>query len=122
MERTLAGGRTVADLVALMLDQCGEAEWVAKGRSMTPAIRHGQRVRLTPVTAEAFRPGQVVMAVLPGDHLVIHRIVRVDGDDLVLRGDARRRCDRRITTGDVVALVTPTPPRRWRGHLNRLLP
>jgi uncharacterized protein (UPF0248 family) len=89
---------------------------------MSPSIRHGERVRLTAVTPAALRRGQVVMAVLPGDHLVIHRIIRIRGDRIVLRGDARRRGDRPIPGGDVVATVTPNPPRRWRGHLNRLLP
>ena len=66
--------------------------FVARGRSMWPALRDGDRVRVTPLT-RAPRAGDVVFARV-GDFVVLHRVLWVRRDGAVLlKGDARRRVD-----------------------------
>ena len=60
------------------------------GSSMRPFIRHGEVVELAPAEgAVAF--GDIVLARVPGGPYVIHRVIRVRGCDVWLRGDAQFR-------------------------------
>lgn len=112
----------VAALLRDLIRRRGEAVWLAKGRSMRGAIDDGTPVRLVPPGPGRPRRGDVVMAVLPGGALVLHRVVARRGDRLRLRGDACRRCDPPVALADVVGVVDPTPaPSRWSA-LWRLLP
>lgn len=75
---------------------------------MRGAIRDGERVRL--VEPGDLSVGQVAMAVLPDDTLVIHRVRRVDDGVVFLRGDSCRRSDPPVAADQIVAVVEPTPP------------
>jgi hypothetical protein len=118
----LAPAGEVAALLRDLLARRGEATWVARGASMRGAISDGQVVRLVPPGPGRPRPGDVVMAELPGGGLVVHRVVAVDGERLRLRGDACRRPDPPVRLADVVGVVDPTPPRAAWSVLWRLLP
>ena len=87
---------------------------------MRGAIDDGTRLRLIPPEPVLLRRGAVVMATLPDDRLVVHRITAVDRQGVTLRGDALLRSDGRIPTSAIVAVVDPTPPRRARSLLHRI--
>ena len=63
------------------------------GTSMAPTLKTGD---LVVVRAEpAYEPGEIVAYRQPGDGgaIVVHRVVEIDGDRLVLRGDANETVD-----------------------------
>ncbi len=60
----------------------------ANGSSMIPFIRDGDVVELEPLHA-AWTLGDIVLAESAAGHYVIHRIVRLVGDHVWLRGDAQ---------------------------------
>jgi hypothetical protein len=89
--------------------------WVSgSGQSMHPTVRHADPVLLAPLRGPV-RRGDVVLVPL-GPRLMLHRVVRVDRDAVITRGDARPRADAPIPRAAVIAravavrrdaLVTP---------------
>lgn len=59
---------------------------VARGSSMSPAIPPGASVRIAPIDPQTVMPGDVLLAV-HGDRVTLHRLVRLDGAAVVLKGD-----------------------------------
>jgi hypothetical protein len=110
----------VATLVAATIERDGSAHWRARGASMRGSIRDGETVRLVPPMS--VERGSVAMAALPDGRLVVHRVLRVRGDRVTLRGDTCRAADADVAVADIVAVVDPTPPRPLRSYLYRLLP
>jgi hypothetical protein len=72
---------------------------------MHPAITNGALIRLTSTRNRAFRPGDVVLAVLGDGSCVVHRVRRVDGEVVQLQGDANLRSDSPVTGREVLAIV-----------------
>lgn len=116
----LARAAVVGDLVRTSLDRDGECTWRARGASMAGAIRHGDAVRLVPATR--IDEGDVVMATLADDRLVIHRVRRVEADRLILRGDSCWRDDPPVPLRDVIAKLDPCPQPTWRAKAYRMVP
>ena len=87
---------------------------------MAGAIRHGALVRLVPPRSVA--PGDVVMAALPDDRLVLHRIERIDDGTVHLRGDSCWRRDPPIAQDALIASVDPTPRPTLRALAYHLVP
>ncbi len=76
----------IMELVALAITAGGSA-WVrANSQSMAPTIPLGVDVRLE--APGELVVGTVVLAMLPRGLLVLHRICAIDGDRVLLRGDA----------------------------------
>jgi len=109
----VAAGRVARpELVELLRSALavGPLELVAKGLSMRPALRPGDRVRLE---ARAPRRGEIVLAVA-GDHLVLHRALRHRGKAWLVRGDARRRADGWIGEHEILGVATARARARGR--------
>lgn len=95
-------GARLLELARGVMEQGGEMWIVVTGHSMQPMIRPGDRVLLGP--EQSIRPGAVVLANADGKP-VLHRVARVSGDVVVLRGDALQADDGPIRLGDVVGSV-----------------
>ena len=92
------------DAARLIRDALGAGGelWVSgSGGSMHPTIRHADPVLLAPL-ARRVRRGQVVLVPL-GPRLMLHRVVDVQGDVVLTRGDARQRNDAPVPRRDVFA-------------------
>jgi len=87
LERALLGGRL---------------EIRARGVSMRPWLRPGDRVRLE---RRPPRRGDVALIALP-ERVVLHRLVRRRGDAWFVRGDARRGCDGWVGSSQILAVAT----------------
>ena len=125
---------TSLDVVRAVLD-AGFPVWlVARGGSMAPTIPSGAQVLVMPrAAAAALHEGDVVLAAPVRGTPVIHRVHRVAGGHLVLRGDAMEVDDAPINASSVVGVVTHRRdhgkakalgrrrPRRWRFVVRRLL-
>lgn len=82
----------------------------AKSNSMQPFIvAERDEVILKQVGEESFQKGSILFAELGERHHVAHRLVEVDGDNLVLRGDRNLKlvemCGRNDVIAEVVAVV-----------------
>ena len=100
-----------------------------KGTSMTPLLRDGRdEVIVVPYVEGELSPMDVVLFRYRGGHL-LHRIVRRDGDCLLMQGDgclvAQERCAITDVVGRVVAVVRPSgrvvSVSSWRWRLPSLL-
>lgn len=80
----------------------GALEVVARGISMRPALRAGDRVRLA---ARAPRLGDVALVAL-ADRVVLHRLVRRRGAQWLVRGDARPCGDGWVGEERILAVAT----------------
>ena len=72
-----------------------------KGRSMNPMVRDG-RDKATIVRADSIKLGDTLLAKVDDGHYVLHRLIRVSGDRLTLKGDGNLRGEETCCSGDVV--------------------
>ncbi len=79
----------------------------ARGNSMLPFIRDGRDVLVLEHPGERdFVRGQVLLAQLHDGRYVIHRVVKVKGDRLRLRGDGNLQVYEMCSRAEVLAEVT----------------
>jgi hypothetical protein len=89
-------------LAAELLRSGRAVEIVVGGESMWPLLQSGWRVRIEPAPA---RVGDLV-AVERDGHLVVHRLVKLEGERATLRGDNTGRDDPPARTSDLLGVVT----------------
>lgn len=58
-----------------------------RGRSMRPFLEDGRDKALLEAVKEKPRVGDAVLAEISRGHFVLHRIVKIDGENVTLRGD-----------------------------------
>lgn len=76
-----------------------------KGNSMYPLLRNGRdEVVVYPCVAEELEPMDVVLFRYRGGH-VLHRIIRREGDGLLIQGDGVYASFEQCTVADVVGIV-----------------
>lgn len=73
------------------------------GTSMKPIIGNNDHISLSPVTGR-LRKGDVVLFKYCGRHL-LHRIIKIKGNTVILRGDASLN-EEQIGRNDIVAILT----------------
>ena len=82
----------------------GRPLWLdATGDSMYPAVRDGNRVLLAPRRRPP-RTGDIVLARF-GQRLVLHRVTRLSGDQIVLQGDASEQPDPAVPATSTVGIA-----------------
>lgn len=96
----------------------------AKGDSMRPVIRGGEdTIVLAPPGIS--RKGDVVLARIRDNRYVVHRIVKIDGDKIILAGDAnlygREYCRVTDVAGIAETVVRRGTERSLRGPRARML-
>jgi hypothetical protein len=81
----------------------------ATGASMFPFIRGGDVVELEPLLLPPV-VGDLVLAQCPagseGERYVLHRVIRILGEEIFLRGDAQKDCEGPFTRGDLLGRAT----------------
>src|SRR3954452_775317 len=78
-------------LRALLADGHG-ARFRVEGDSMHPVIRGGEYAHVIPCAVSELRRGNVILA-STGRGLTAHRIVRIEGQRIITRGDNSLRAD-----------------------------
>ena len=82
--------------------RAGGELWVTgSGQSMQPTVRHADLVLVAPLRRDVQR-GDVVLVPL-GPRLMLHRVVLLDDQRVITRGDARERDDAPLARGEIVA-------------------
>ena len=97
----------VADLLA----RGKEVELRTKGSSMLPFIV-GERDSVRLQAATDYRVGDVVLAQLPGGRFVLHRVHKIEGECVTLKGDGNldgtESCTLDCLRGQATAVVRPS--------------
>jgi hypothetical protein len=87
--------------------ELGRELWLeAAGASMYPSVRSGSRVLLAPRRRRP-RRGDIVL-VRRGERLILHRVVRVRGGQVITQGDACRAADPAIPLSNAVGRAVAT--------------
>ncbi|MCX7935191.1 MAG: nucleotidyltransferase family protein, partial [Planctomycetota bacterium] len=99
------------ELVCDLLRQQREASFLARGSSMHPLVRDGDKVTVAPLAPSSLRRGMVVLylAALPdgGQGMVIHRFLgRNAAGDCLLQGDACPLPDPPVKEEQIIGRVT----------------
>lgn len=75
-----------------------------KGYSMRPFLEHCRdKVKLAP--PHELKVGDAILAEISPDHYVLHRIIRLEGDNITLMGDGNIRGQEHCTRKDVAGIV-----------------
>lgn len=103
-KKTVANQIMLEDAAALM-EEGREVTFRPLGSSMLPFIRGGKdsvRLRKMPTV----KVGDMLLVRLqPGPHYVLHRLIRMEGDQLTLMGDGNISGTEQCTTADVLGTV-----------------
>jgi Peptidase S24-like len=83
-----------------------------RGNSMLPSVADGTVVMVDPVS-EMPKLFDVVLALLDG-HVVLHRVIHVDGSFLWLRGDAHRHTEGPLPLERIIGVARLDKPRGLR--------
>ncbi len=94
-----------------------DAELRVTGSSMSPLVRSGDLITLSPPSRCPIRRGAVVAYLRAGRSLVVHRVVAITGEELLTRGDAMRRPDEPVAAARVLGVLAR---HRRRGRRLRL--
>lgn len=79
---------------------------IAKGASMSPFMVHMRdKAVIGPFDKAALKAGDCVLAKVEGGNFVLHRIIRREGDTLVLKGDGNIRGCEHCSVDDVLGLM-----------------
>src|SRR3954470_24991625 len=118
----LARAVVVGDLLRTTLERDGVCTWRARGSSMWGSVADGTVVTLRPVPAWGIDRGDVVMAELDDDRLVLHRVEDPTDDRFILQGNALRRPAPPVGVDRVIAVMDAPPHRPLRSIARRWLP
>jgi len=103
----LLSGDVLPELLRDILGKDAECRFQAKGHSMSPFIKDGDVVTISPLSGSSPRLGDVVAFNHPeAGKLVIHRIVREKGDFYLVRGENAFEADGYIEKRDILGFVT----------------
>ena len=109
MEKVVLPNEVLLGEVAQLLSEGHEVVITPKGRSMLPFIR-GEIDRVKLRYPDRLRVGDIVLAYFGGRY-IMHRIIAIDGDEIVLMGDGviknTEQGERKDVVGVVTEIITP---------------
>lgn len=105
-----------SDIIDEVLGQGKTARFVATGTSMEPFIRNGELVDLAPCVGRP-KLGQIVLTRSAGGRLLLHRIVRLQGDTVMTQGDACALADAPVPRAAILGTVVNLPEGGLNLHL-----
>jgi signal peptidase I len=98
-------GIAFAGLMEAVLEKNVPFRFTATGCSMTPFIRDGDLITISPVPLR-LRPGDVVPFVNPScNKLMVHRILNVSQEGYLIKGDNNSEPDGRIPASSIIGRV-----------------
>ena len=110
-----ADSKLFEELIRELLEQGLSVRFQARGASMSPAIRDGDFVEVTPVIVSKLRKDDIVLAkTVHGFRL--HRIVRADHkeDEFITRGDCGEEDDPKLRGAQILGQARAKPVRIGR--------
>ena len=87
------------------------------GRSMLPFIIGGRdSVELHAIGNSGIHIGDVVLAITVEKRYVIHRVVKIEGDNITLEGDGNINLREHCSTSDIIAQAVSVADRKGHRH------
>ena len=86
-ETRMIANEVLLPQVVQMLQEGHTVTLPLRGRSMRPFLEDGRDKALLVAVKETPRVGDAVLAEISKGHFVLHRIVKIEGDRVTLRGD-----------------------------------
>lgn len=106
MQEINLSGSTFTGLVKAILDQKAAVRFKARGFSMSPFIRDGDILTVSPLTASGIRFGYVVFFLHPETRkAVVHRIIGRRKDLYFIKGDNTWDIDGLIPKSDILGRI-----------------
>lgn len=103
----MLSGPALQELISAVHRQCVPVRFSAAGTSMSPFINDGDILTLSPCSGAMLKTGDIVAFMnSETDHLIIHRIVAIQGDQYIVRGDNAFHCDGLISKNHVLGRVS----------------
>ena len=86
---------------------CGESFWLTvTGGSMFPTLHdESDSVYIEPLNGK-LKVGDIPLVLDGGEHCILHRVIRMDGDVFYLRGDALFRVEGPIARASILGIAT----------------
>lgn len=97
--------RLVPRLVRETLASGKPVNFTVRGDSMAPTLGDGDQVRIVSADPSALQPGNVVAYISTHGCLIMHRVVNVDNETIVTKGDNREKADPAIPLARVLGKV-----------------
>lgn len=98
---------TLTGLLKEVMEKKSSFQLSVKGSSMTPFIKEGDTVTISPLLQRLVGIGTPVACILPGTgNLVIHRIVGRDKEGYFIKGDNTSAVDGRVRREDMLGYVS----------------
>ena len=89
----------------LELIKNGDDGYIVASSSMSPVLKPGDKVEIAPVEFDEIKVGQVIVFKNENEKLIVHRVVRKKGSQIITAGDSLRKYDHPIGSEDVVGAV-----------------
>lgn len=105
ISRMVLPNRVFFSEVNSLLEQGNSVTLTAKGDSMIPFIQGG-RDMVVLRKPEMLSVGDIVLASVDDGGYVLHRIMRIEGERVLLMGDGNIRQTEQCTLGDITGKVT----------------
>lgn len=105
MAEPRAASALFADFVQEFIAQGQSFRFQARGGSMWPTIKDGELLHIQPIGKNSLRRGDIVLF-NQGGRLKAHRIVALQTEHVVTRGDACADSDGLVPQSDILGLVT----------------
>jgi hypothetical protein len=103
----ILSNETLIGLLKEVMEKKSSFQLSVKGMSMSPFIKEGDMVTISPLFQRLVGIGTPVACILPGTGtLVIHRVVGRDKDGYFIKGDNTSAVDGRMTREDVLGYVS----------------
>jgi hypothetical protein len=100
-------GDSLTDLLRAILDKGRPCRFRAKGASMSPFVKDGDIVTVSPIAARRLGAGAVVAFLHPGTgRVAVHRIIGERGGRFLLRGDNAYAADGALPKDRILGVVT----------------
>ena len=100
-------GSTLIELFKDVLGKGASFRFQVKGFSMSPFIKDGDLVMVSPLLGSSLRLGDVVVFIQPGvRRLAIHRVIRKKGSSCFIKGDNTYQIDGLIPKTNILGYVT----------------
>jgi len=107
MTHYLPASEVLSELVKEVVSKGVECRLQVKGYSMSPFIKDGDTITISPVSDSLPRFGDVIAFIHPRtEKLLIHRVVWKSGDTYLLKGEGALEPDGLIKKENVLGLVT----------------
>lgn len=101
-------GTVFREIAGAVLREGSELSFRAGGRSMLPFILDNEKVIIEPLT-KTLRVGDVILFESRNRQLILHRIVGIERDGYVTRGDAHCFADETVPHGAVLGRAVNVP-------------